>query len=764
MKIRYFRIGLIAAALGTAAMLQAQVGAQAPTRLAAPTPEPPPPPQARPAAPPANAPATPNAAAPAPGQATTPAAPARIAENGTFMMDNVSLTEMIDAIAKQLKINVILDPRVKGAVTIHTYGEVKPVDLMPLLETLLRVNGATMIKVGDLYRVVPINLVSQLPLDPQVNIDPKTLPDDERMVLNLIFLKYATATELDKLIAPFLGEGATHVPYEPANLIILEDNSRNMKRTMELISMFDSDTFAGQRVRLFDVQNSRPSDLVKDLDNVFKAYALSDKGGAVRFIPVDRINTIIAVAPNPGIFTQVEDWVRRLDLAVKITAGSITNYVYRLKYGRAETVAMAIMALYTGNTAALIGMASAANAGMISNGMGYGGALGGVGGYGGMNYQNSGYPGGNYGNPNYAPNGGGYQQNSGAAPRIVGPIGAPRTAPIAGTAGATETDLTGSYLGSGAVDSSQGIRIPHVIPNPFDNTLLIQGTPQEYEQISNLLRQIDISPRQVLLDAKIYEVDLTGAFAAGVESFLQQRGATAPSTGGGITPSRILQATGGAGGLALTTGALVLKSHELLAVLTAQEQKTRVRVVSAPSIMATDSIPATMNVGDQVPVLTSQAVVGGVQAGGNSVFANTVSAQASGVTLNITAHVNSSGVVTMIINQQVSAPEAPPIGASTASTSFSNRSISTQLTVEDGDTVAIGGIITEKRTESSGGVPVLHRIPILGAAFGAKSSNSSRTELIIFLTPRVIYDTNQIIDASDELKTNLKLVQKLMKQ
>jgi len=767
MKIRYFRIGLIlAAALGTAAMLTAQVGGQAPTRPAAP-PEPEPPPQARQAAPPANAPATPNAAAPAPGQATAPAAPAapaRIAENGTFMMDNVSLTEMIDAIAKQLKINVILDPRVKGAVTIHTYGEVKPVDLMPLLETLLRVNGATMVKVGDLYRVVPINLVSQLPLDPQVNLDPKTLPDDERMVLNLIFLKYATAAELDKLIAPFLGEGATHVPYEPANLIILEDNSRNMKRTMELISMFDSDTFAGQRVRLFDVQNSRPSDLVKDLDNVFKAYALSDKGGAVRFIPVDRINTIIAVAPNPGIFTQVEDWVKRLDLAVKITAGSITNYVYRLKYGRAETVAMAIMALYTGNTAALIGMANAANAGMVSNGMGYGGALGGVGGYGGMNYQNSGYPGGNYGNPNYAPNGGGYQQNLGVAPRAVGPIGAPRTAPVAGTAGATETDLTGSYLGSGAVDAAQGMRIPHVIPNPFDNTLLIQGTPQEYEQITNLLRQIDISPRQVLLDAKIYEVDLTGAFAAGVESFLQQRGATAPSTGSGITPSRILQATGGAGGLALTTGALVLKSHELLAVLTAQEQKTRVRVVSAPSIMATDSIPATMNVGDQVPVLTSQAVVGGVQAGGNSVFANTVSAQASGVTLNIIAHVNSSGVVTMIINQQVSAPEAPPIGASTASTSFSNRSISTQLTVEDGDTVAIGGIITEKRTESSGGVPVLHRIPILGAAFGAKSSNSARTELIIFLTPRVIYDTNQIIDASDELKTNLKLVQKLMKQ
>jgi general secretion pathway protein D len=95
--------------------------------------------------------------------------------------------------------------------------------------------------------------------------------------------------------------------YEPANLLLIEDNARSMKRTMDLIALFDSDQFAGQRVRLFEVENSRPSDLQKELDSIFKAYALSDKAaGSVKFIPVDRINTIIAVAPNPGIFTQVE--------------------------------------------------------------------------------------------------------------------------------------------------------------------------------------------------------------------------------------------------------------------------------------------------------------------------------------------------------------------------------------------------------------------------------------------------------------------------
>src|ERR1039458_4619701 len=185
-----------------------------------------------------------------------------------------------------------------------------------------------MVKVGDLYRIVPVNRINQLPLTPMVNVDQKTLPDDERMVMNLMFLKYATATEIANLVKPFLGEGAFLSTYDPANLLLIEDNSRSMRRTMDLIALFDSDQFAGQRVRLFEVENSRPSELQKELEQVFKAYALSDKAaGSVKFIPVDRINTIIAVAPNPGVFTQVESWIAKLDIAVKASSGSINSYV-----------------------------------------------------------------------------------------------------------------------------------------------------------------------------------------------------------------------------------------------------------------------------------------------------------------------------------------------------------------------------------------------------------------------------------------------------
>ena len=215
-------------------------------------------------------------------------------------------------------------------------------------------------------------------------------------------------------------------------------------------------------------------------------------------------------------------------------------------------------------------------------------------------------------------------------------------------------------------------------------------------------------------------------------------------------------------GAVLTAGALVSKSRELLAFVTAAETESKSRVISAPSVIATDSIGASINVGTEVPTLTAQAVTG-VQSGGNSLFANQITSRNSGVTLSITARVNPSGIVTLVINQEVSSPQAPSAGG-IQSPSFAKRSVNTQVTVQDGDTIAIGGIINESNTFSSSGVPGLHRLPIIGAAFGARSYGKDRTELIIFMTARVIYDTNEISEASDELRSRLKRLNKYVKE
>ena len=204
------------------------------------------------------------------------------------------------------------------------------------------------------------------------------------------------------------------------------------------------------------------------------------------------------------------------------------------------------------------------------------------------------------------------------------------------------------------------------------------------------------------------------------------------------------------------------RSRELLGFLQLQETEQRAKVISAPSIIATDSIAATINVGTEVPTLTAQAVTG-VQVGGSSAFANTISNRQSGVTLAITARINPSGIVTMVINQEVSSP-VPPAAGAINSPSFAKRTVQTQVTVQDGDTIAIGGIINETNTISTSGIPYLSHLPWVGAAFGSRSTNKERTELIIFMTPRVIYDMNDVNEASDELKGRLKRLRKLVKE
>ncbi|MDP9054755.1 MAG: type II and III secretion system protein, partial [Acidobacteriota bacterium] len=159
----------------------------------------------------------------------------------------------------------------------------------------------------------------------------------------------------------------------------------------------------------------------------------------------------------------------------------------------------------------------------------------------------------------------------------------------------------------------------------------------------------------------------------------------------------------------------------------------------------------------------------GVQQSGTTLFASSVQNTSTGIGLNILARVNPSGVVTMVINQSVTAPIPNPLassgsaGSTIDSPSFSQRNVSTQVTVEDGDTVAIGGIITETATESLAGIPFLDRLPYVGFVFGKKETTKQRTELIVFLTPRVIYDTTQMTDATEELKEKVRGLRKFMR-
>jgi general secretion pathway protein D len=715
-----------------------------------------------------------------PTQTAAPSTPPTV--YGGLALNNASLTEVIDLLARQLKINYILDPRVKGGVILNTYGETKDIDTRSLLETILRINGFGMVKQGDLYRIVPLTDISHLPVPPEMKTDPNSIPEDDRTMLNLVFLKYITADELAKVLEPFQGENARIYVYAPANLLLMLDSQRSMRRLMEMVAMFDSDTLANQRVRVFTVRNGRPTDLAKELDNISKAIAMSDKSSPIKFLPIDRVNTIIAVAPNPGAFKEVEQWLEKLDIPIKASAGGIKDYVYRVRYGDATSMACSIQALYGqlsgyggnggygGQNAIQACMGTTGTGGngfgntYGGGGFGNGGFGGGGGGFGGGGFGGGGFGGGAYGNGGYGgANGGGYGYNPGFNGAGGGsPFSNAAVAPAPGGAGVSTVpgagDLTGTYLGNVPAGGFGG-RGPRVIANPMNNTLLVQATQQEYEGIQQLIKELDVPPRQVLIEAKIYSIDLSHNFSSNVTAALTSLTGTTGSTVVTNTAASLLGSLTGSG-VNLSASMLVGKSRTLSGIVQLMESESNAKIISSPSIIATDSIPASINVGTTVPSeagSTASGITGSVTTG--------VSNVSTGIGLNITARVTPSGIVTMIINQSISDPQATdPSLTNIQSPSFATKSITTQVTVQDGDTIAIGGQIQESTTSTLSGIPVLDRIPVIGAFFGSRSYSKERTELIMFLTPHVIFDSNQLLDATDELKDQIKALRKDVKE
>jgi len=301
----------------------------------------------------------------------------------------------------------------------------------------------------------------------------------------------------------------------------------------------------------------------------------------------------------------------------------------------------------------------------------------------------------------------------------------------------------------------------------MNNTLLIQATQQEYEGIQQLIRELDVPPRQVLIEAKIYSIDLSHSFSSDVSAALQTlSGATASTGPGPITSTAAsllggLAPIGGTQPVSLSAAMLVGRSRALSGIVQLMESESNAKIISSPSVIATDSIGASINVGSTVPTQSSSttSALGSTTTG--------ISNVSTGIGLNIVARVTPSGIVTMIISQNVSdpAPTTPSSsGSSINSPSFATKSISTQVTVQDGDTIAIGGQIQESTSSSLSGIPVLDRIPVIGAFFGSRTYSKERTELIIFLTPHVIFDSNQLLDATDELKGQMKSLRKDVKE
>ncbi len=372
----------------------------------------------------------------------------------TLNFDGTDIREVVKVILGDLlQVNYVLDPGVSGAASLQTGRPLRKEHLIPTLETLLRMNNAALVNRGGSYEVVPMTNAVQGKVVPQLGESSRALP--EGYSIQVVPLQYIGAEEMSQILQPLAPEGSIIRVDNLRNMLVLAGSSPEVGNLLDTIRVFDVDWMAGLSVGFFTLDYATAGDVVTQLDTLLADEGGNPFKGLFRFIPVESANSILVVSPQEKYLKQAKDWVERLDLAEATGSSSHRLFVYRVKHGDAESLADILTKLFSGE------------------GNGGSGRVGGV-----------------------AP---GLRQASIESGEGAGTEGAGRQAPRSAVASSIELSSQVSIVADGV-----------------NNSLLIKSNPRDYKKILDALKQLDLVPLQVLVEASIIEISLSGRLQYGV--------------------------------------------------------------------------------------------------------------------------------------------------------------------------------------------------------------------------------------------------------
>jgi general secretion pathway protein D len=665
-----------------------------------------------------------------PSAAAAPASPPG-ATGGNISLDfaDTDIREVVAQIlGTMLKVNYTIDPAVHGSATLRTTQPLARSQLLPTLQSLLAQNGAALVQSGSLYRVVPVAQAAA------------AAAEAGTAGSLVVALQYASADDLAKVLQPFVGDGGKIAADAGRNALVVSGSPDTRNSLIELIRSFDIDILAGQSYALLSVENGGAKDYATALQDAFRSQAAGAAAGPIRVVPMERINAVLVVTARPGAIEQVRRVAALVDQARRRTIRSW--HVYYLQNSHAEDVAFVLQEAFTPNnvTARPTNTPRTTTNATGTNTTGAGGVLGqsGQGGITGSGQSLLGSVSGSSGLLS--------ANTSGQGSSPLSQVGQ-ATSQAQQALPAAAAPLTGPLEGGGNEPTPDSLRI---IPDPQNNALLVYGTGQETDTINAMLHKIDILPLQVRIDAVIAEVQLNDNLQYGTQFFFQAGGLNGilnfASQSNVQTPSQAqlnLSFPGffigghGSGGAPFAINAL--------------QQVTTVKVLSSPQLMVLDNQPARLQVGSVVPYLSqsSQSTIS------NSQVINSINYQQTGVVLDVTPRVNSGGLVTLDISQEVSDVQQGITTQGINSPTFFDRSISSRVVVQDGQTVGLAGLISDNTSTGNQGIPWLKDIPLLGALAGNQNNTRQRTELLMLLTPHVLHDQRDARALTEDMREHL---------
>jgi len=505
------------------------------------------------------------------------------------------------------------------------------------------------------------------------------------------------------------------------NLLVLVGNRTQAEGWLDVVATFDVDLLKGMSVGVFPLKYVTASEIESALrlfnggGTTTPTASTGSTGtaaaggaarstttesaatsvpfyGALRIVPIERINSVLVVTPRAAYLDEARRWIEKLDQPGGSTAEA-QLFVYPVQNGNAKHLANVLNGLFGGT-------ASAAATPSTSSGV--------------------------------AP---GLQQSTATTTGFS----STSASTAGGQAGGTST-LQGTGLTT--LTLKTGLR---VIADEINNAVLVYGTKGEYEKIEITLKRLDVPPTQVLIEANIIEVTLTDDLQYGLQWVFND-----PQRSGFTGTGVLSTAAGGALGNAAAGFSYTLRNSvgDVRAVLNALADKSLVKVISSPSLMVLDNHTASISVGNQQPIQAGTTTT----TGGNTT--TNIQYKDTGVSLSVTPSVNAGNMVTMQLNQAVT--DVGQVDAATGQRAFLQRQFSSKVAVRSGETLVLGGLIRDNTTNGKTGLPLLQDIPLFGSLFGTNAKSSNRTELLVIITPRVVRTEQDVRQLGQELKDRMK--------
>ena len=626
------------------------------------------------------------------------------AKHITLNFEGTELYDVITTFCELLKIDYVIEGNVDGKVTLQTFNKIPVEDLYSVLEQILALNNVTVVKSGNFYRFLEAPDAAKKPLSIHFADDP-SIPNKERMIIQIIPLQHISVESMRKIITPLLTTNASFIEVPETNNLMMIEMAYNVKRIVKVVQALDIDKLASSDIQLYKLRNADSEVMVKELEEIFSSMGYKEAlGDSLSFLSLTRLNSILVVNAFDKILPTIEFWVNRLDQPV--SEGDVSTFVYYVQNGDSGALAGLLNGIFasSGNEETKTNTSTGKTSTTAAT----------------------------------------KANVSGASTTVTA-----KKSPTIEATGAISGDFEGEIT---------------ILPDPDTNSLIIRTSPRNYPAILALINKLDLSPQQVLIEVLIVDLTIDNSTAAGLELAIKNPGgADANTVAGGISAT-----TDGATSLGGSIGSatasflrggsyFIGQPDKIIAQLQLFASDSKTNVLANPILVTSDNKAANISITDEIPIVQEASV----PSGGAAVVTSTVEFRSVGIKLDITPKINSKNLINLRISQEISSLGAE---ASNGQPSFNTRQVNTEVVLKDNQVLVMGGLMRTDTTDTTTGVPFFKDLPYIGKLFGSESTSLKKTELMIFITPHVISNADDSEFVTSEFKkrlTNLKSIQHL---